>query len=140
MITCLLCQVIMILLFLKIKWRLCYCLIFLKIFSEVLFKIMRLPWKFWNLFSIRRKSKTWFFNFLNVYVFWIEWVQNPNLADFNSKIQIFCRPEWAKGGTLWKWILTIFKWKNEFPKGLVLEQQMKKMESFVWFSCLLSKL
>ena len=66
--------------------------------------------------------------------------QNPNLTAFTSKIQVFCRPEWAKGGTPWKWILTIFKWKNEFPKQLGLEKQMKKMGSFVWFSCLLPEL
>ena len=26
-------------------------------------------------------------------------VQNPNLTAFTSKIQVFCRPEWTKGGT-----------------------------------------
>ena len=36
--------------------------------------------------------------------------------------------------------MTIFKWKNEFPKQLGLEKQMKKMGSFVWFSCLLPEL
>ena len=40
----------------------------------------------------------------------------------------------------WTLILTIFKWINEFPKQLGLERQMKKMRSFVWFSCLLSEL
>ena len=57
--------------------------------------------------------------------------QNPNLTTFVSKIQVFCRPEWSKGGTPWKWILTIFKCKNGFPKQLGLEKQKKKMGSFV---------
>ena len=52
--------------------------------------------------------------------------QNSDLTAFTSKIQVFCRPEWTKGGTPWKWILTIFKWKNEFPKQLGLKKQMKK--------------
>ena len=30
---------------------------------------------------------------------------------FHSKIHVFCRTEWSKGGTPWKWILTIFKYK-----------------------------
>ena len=38
--------------------------------------------------------------------------KNPNLTAFTSKIQAFCRPEWTKGGTPWKWILTIFECKN----------------------------
>ena len=66
--------------------------------------------------------------------------QNPNLTAFTSKIQVFCRPEWAKGETPWKWILTIFKWKNKFAKQLGLKKQIKKMGSFVWFSCLLLEL
>ena len=65
---------------------------------------------------------------------------NPNLTAFTSKIQIFCRQEWNKWGTLWKLILTIFKCKNEFPKQLGLEKQKKKIWSFVWFSCLLPEL
>ena len=52
--------------------------------------------------------------------------QNPNLTAFTSKILVFCRPEWAKEGTPWKWILTIFKWKNEFPKQLGSESRWKK--------------
>ena len=34
-----------------------------------------------------------------------------------------------------KTILPIFKCKNEFPKQLVLEKQMRKMRSFVCLSC-----
>ena len=33
-----------------------------------------------------------------------------------------------------------FQMQNEFPKQLSLERQMKKMGSFVWFSCLLPEL
>ena len=46
---------------------------------------------------------------------------------FHLQNSVFCRPEWAKGGSPWKWILTTFKWKNEFPNQLGLEKQMKKM-------------
>ena len=90
--------------------------------------------------QLDRKSKTWFFYFPQCVYFLNQTGQNPNLTAFTSKIQVFCRPEWAKGETPWKWILTIFKWKNEFPKQLGLEKQMKKMGSFVWFSCLLPEL
>ena len=49
-----------------------------------------------------------------------------NLIAFTYKIQVFCRPEWTKRGTAWKWILIIFKCKNEFSKQLGLEKQVKK--------------
>ena len=43
--------------------------------------------------------------------------QNPNLTTFTSKNQVFCRPEWTvQSETLWNWILTIFKYKNECHK------------------------
>ena len=80
-------------------------------------------------------------SFFLQYVYFLNWTgQNPNLTTFTSKIQVFCRPEWAKELTPWKWILTIFKWKNDFPKQLGLEKQMKKMGSFARFSYLLSEL
>ena len=63
-----------------------------------------------------------------------KWGQNLNLTAFTSKIQIFCRPEWSQGGDLMK--MTIFKCKIEFPKQLGLEKQMKKIGSFICFSCL----
>ena len=33
-----------------------------------------------------------------------------------SEIDVLYRPEWTKGGTTWKWVLTIFKYKNECYK------------------------
>ena len=102
---------------------------------------MRLPWKFWNLFSTRQKKQNLVFYFPQCAYFPDRTRQNPNLTAFTFKIQVFCRPEWAKGKwTPWKCILTIFKWKNEFPKQLGLGKQMKKMSSFVWFPCLLPEL
>ena len=83
------------------------------------------------------KSKTCFFYFPRCVYFLNRTGQNSNLTVFISRIQVFCRPEWAKVGTPRKFILIIFKWKNEFLKQLGLEKQMKKMGSFVWFSCLL---
>ena len=41
---------------------------------------------------------------------------NSDLTPFTSKIQILCKPEWTKKETPWKWILTIFEYKNEYPK------------------------
>ena len=74
-------------------------------------------------------------------VFFLNWTgQNPNLTAFTSKIQVFCRPEWTNGGIPWKRNLTIFKCKNEFPKQLGFEKQMKRMRSFILFSCLIFKL
>ena len=76
--------------------------------------------------QLDRKSRTWFFYFPQCVCFLNLTGQNPNLTAFTSKIQVFCRPKWTKGGTLWKWILTTFKCKNEFPKQLGLEKQIKK--------------
>ena len=42
---------------------------------------------------------------------------SPN-GQLLSKIQVFYRPEWTKGGTTWKWILTIFIYKNESYKQI----------------------
>ena len=60
--------------------------------------------------QIEVKSKTSIFTFLNVYVSWIE---RDKILIQNSGI---CRPEWTKVGTPWKWILTIFKFKNRVQK------------------------
>ena len=43
-----------------------------------------------------------------------------------SKLEIFYRPEWTKGGTTSKSILTIFKYKNECYKQLARKKLMKK--------------
>ena len=61
------------------------------------------PWDYPENFGIysqlMRKSKTCFFTFFGVNVF-----------------RIKIRPEMDQRGTPWKWILTILKCKNEFPK------------------------
>ena len=51
-----------------------------------------------------RNNKNWFFTFLNVYVSWIE----------QDQIQLFCRPEWTKGGPLENeyWQLQMQKWDS----------------------------
>ena len=36
------------------------------------------------------------------------------ISSFWPKIEVFCQPEWTKGGTTWQWILSIFKFRNEF--------------------------
>ena len=51
--------------------------------------------------KLNRKSKTWLFIFPKVCLL-NRTGQNPNLTAFTSKIQIFCRPDWAKGVTSWK--------------------------------------
>ena len=86
---------------------------------------MRLRWKFWIYCQLDRKSKICFFYFPQGVCF-LNWtVPNPNVTAFTSKIQVFCRRECTKKGTPWKWILTIFECKNEFPKHLRLKNQMK---------------
>ena len=70
--------------------------------------------------SIEKVKPVVFFYFPQ-YVCFLNWTeQNPNLTAFTSKILVFCRPEQTKRGTPWKQILTIFKWKNEFPRQLGL--------------------
>ena len=52
--------------------------------------------------------------------------QNFDLTAFTSKIQLFCRPEETKRVmTPWKWILRIFKYKNEYLKQLELKKSIK---------------
>ena len=82
---------------------------------------------------INRKSKTWFLTFLNVYVsesnktkFWPHSFHLQNSSILQTRMD--------QRGTPWKWILTIFKCKNEVPKQLGLEKQMKKMRLLVLFS------
>ena len=70
-----------------------------------------------NNFKVLRKDR-----YDEINVFWIE----------RDKISISQLSEWTKGGTPWKWILGIFKCKNEFLKQLGLEKQMKKARLFVW--------
>ena len=56
------------------------------------------------------------------------------------KFRYFADQNVPKGGTPWKRILIIFKCKNKLPKKLGFEKEMKKMGSFVWFSCLIPEL
>ena len=79
-----------------------------------------------------------FFTFLNVCVFWTEWDKILISQLSPPKLRYLADQNGQK--TSWKWILTIFKCKNEFPKQLGLEKQMKKMGSFFWFPCLLPEL
>ena len=77
--------------------------------------------------QLDRKSKTWFFTFLNVYVSWIEQDKILNSQLSPPKFWYFADQNVPKRGPHpWKWILTIFKCKNEFAKRLGLEKQMKK--------------
>ena len=50
---------------------------------------------------------------------------------------VFCRPEWTKVETPWKWILTIFKYKNEYRKQLELDEK-NMVICLVFFSYFLS--
>ena len=74
------------------------------------------PWDYPENFGIYsqlgRKSKTLFFYLPQCICFLNPTGQNPNLTAFTCKIQVFCRPEWNKGGTPWKWISAIFKCKK----------------------------
>ena len=66
-------------------------------------------------------------------------MRQPHVQCFLYWQAVFCRRKLTKGATPWKWILPIFKCKSELSKQLGLEKQMKKMGSFVWFSCLRPK-
>ena len=78
------------------------------------------PWDPTNLIfkSIEKVRPVFFFTFPHIYslvYFLIRTGQNSDLTAFISKIQVFCRPEWTKGGGrgwAWKWILIISKYKN----------------------------
>ena len=37
------------------------------------------------------------------------------LVAFGEKFkEVFCRPEWSKVGTTWKWVLSIFNFRNQW--------------------------
>ena len=55
------------------------------------------------------------------------------MGSFWSKIEVFYRPEWTKRRTIWKWILNIFKFRNECYKQLERKKHMKKMGSCLVF-------
>ena len=59
-------------------------------------------------------------------VWWAIW-----MGSFWPKIKVCYRPEGTKAGTTWKWILSIFKFRNEYYKQLGQKKEMKKMGSFV---------
>ena len=40
------------------------------------------------------------------------------IGSFWPKTKVFYRPEWTKRGTTWKWILSIFNFRNEYYKHL----------------------
>ena len=81
---------------------------------------------------LRRVDKPWY-RFLvtsecllSRKVWWVVWI-----GSFWPNIEVFYRPEGAKEGTTWKWILSIFQFRNEYYKQLDQKKQMKKMGSFV---------
>ena len=110
-----------------------------KMFKFKTFKIVLLAtirsWDYPENFGIcsqlNRKSKTFFFYFPQCECVLNRMEQSSDPRAFTSKIQVFFRPKWTKGGSPWKWILKIFKYKNEYHKQLELKKQMKKMGSFV---------
>ena len=75
--------------------------------------------------QLDRKSKTWFFTFLNVYFSWIERDKILISHLLPPKFKHFSDQNGPKGSS-WKWILTFFKCKNEAPKQLGLKKKMKK--------------
>ena len=46
-------------------------------------------------------------------VWWAVWI-----SSFWPKNEVFYRPEWTNGGTTWKWILSIFKFRSEYYKQI----------------------
>ena len=52
--------------------------------------------------------------------------QNSDLTAFTSKIQLFCRPEWIKGRTSWKWIFDNFeiqKWISQTVRAQKVDEK-----------------
>ena len=80
---------------------------------------------------LMRQNITWSFSNLRVSTFeksmmgfWID--------SFFPKIEVFYRPEWTKGESAWKWILTIFKYKKKRMLQTVnTEKLFEKMGSFI---------
>ena len=70
--------------------------------------------------QLEGKTKTWFFTFLNVYVSWIEWYKtlSHSLHLQNSGI---LQTRTDERMTPWKWILAIFKDRNEYHRQLELK-------------------
>ena len=62
--------------------------------------------------QLDRKSKTWFFTFLNVCVSWI--FPGPNFWSHSFHLQNsgILQTRMNQRGIPWKWILTILKYKN----------------------------
>ena len=48
------------------------------------------------------------------------------IGSFWPILEVFYRPEWTKRGTTWKWILSIFKFRNEWYKRLEQKSRWKK--------------
>ena len=58
------------------------------------------------------------------FLYWMG--QNPNLTAFTSKIQVFCRPEWTKGGPHENEFWQFLKCENDVPKQLGLKKSRWK--------------
>ena len=59
-------------------------------------------------------------------VWWAVWI-----SSFWPKNEVFYRPEWTNGGTTWKWILSIFKFRSEYYKQI----GKGRWKKFVYFPC-----
>ena len=88
---------------------------------------------------LNSKSKTWFLTFLDLYVsesnktkFW------PH--SFNLQNSSILQTRMDQKGTPWKWILTIFKYKNEYHKQSKLKNGMICIVSFFPSSVMFFKL
>ena len=46
-------------------------------------------------------------------VWWAVWI-----GSFGSKIEVFYRSEWTNRWTRWKWVLSIFSFRNEYYKQI----------------------
>ena len=110
---------------------------------ELIFRqISHRPWdsreNFGIYYQLDRKSKTWFFTFLSMYVFWIERGKILILQLSPPKFRYFADQNGPKGGPheneFWQFSNVRMSSINRVQKA------DEKMGSFVWFSCLLPKL
>ena len=61
-------------------------------------------------------------------LWWPVWI-----GSFRPKIEVFYRPGWTRGGTTWKWIFNVFKFRNKYYKQLDWKEYMKNWGHFSSF-------
>ena len=102
------------------------------------------PWDYPENFGIysqlNRKSETWLFTFLNVYVSWIERGKIVILQLSLPTFRHFADQNWPNGEPHENGFWQFSNAKMSFLNTQGSKSKWKKIESFVWFSCLFLEL